>query len=70
MLRRMISPWALVASALCLGATALAVPAAHAASPSYVALGDSYSQRCRDAQSHNDHGSTCEVLWVQGSTPA
>ena len=59
MLRRMISPWALVASALCLGATALAVPAAHAASPSYVALGDSYSSGVGTRTYIND-GSTCQ----------
>ena len=43
MLRRLLRPLVLAGSALTLGVTALALPAAHAATPSYVALGDSYS---------------------------
>ena len=43
MLRRLLRPLVLAGSALTVGVTALALPAAHAATPSYVALGDSYS---------------------------
>ena len=58
MLRRPFHPWPLAASALCLGATALALPPAHAASPSYVALGDSYSSGVGTRTYIND-GTTC-----------
>jgi len=59
MLRRLSRPWPLAASALCLGATALALPPAHAASPSYVALGDSYSSGVGTRTYIND-GTTCQ----------
>ena len=59
MLRRLSRPWPLAASALCLGATALALPPAHATSPSYVALGDSYSSGVGTRTYIND-GTTCQ----------
>ena len=59
MLRRLLRPWVLTASALCLGATALAVPPAHAAAPSYVALGDSYSSGV-GTRSYISDGTTCQ----------
>jgi len=49
----------LAASALCLGASALAVPPGHAATPSYVALGDSYSSGVGTRTYIND-GTTCK----------
>ena len=59
MLRRLSRPWGLAVSALCLGATALAIPPAHAATPSYVALGDSYSSGVGTRTYIND-GTTCQ----------
>jgi hypothetical protein len=59
MLRRLLRPWALAASALCLGTTALAVPPANAATPSYVALGDSYSSGV-GTRTYIDDGTTCQ----------
>ena len=59
MLRRLLRPWALTASALCLGAAVLAVPPAHAATPAYVALGDSYSSGVGTRSYIND-GTTCQ----------
>lgn len=51
--------WALAASALCLGGTALAVPPAQAATPSYVALGDSYSSGV-GTRSYLADGTSCQ----------
>jgi lysophospholipase L1-like esterase len=59
MSRRPSRPWTLAAAVLCLGATALAVPPAHAASQSYVALGDSYSSGVGTRTYIND-GTTCQ----------
>ena len=59
LLRRLLRPRTLATSALCLGATALAVPPAHAAAPSYVALGDSYSSGVGTRTYIND-GTTCQ----------
>lgn len=59
MLRRLARPYGLAASILCLGATALAVPPAHAAGPSYVALGDSYSSGV-GTRSYLSDGTSCQ----------
>src|ERR1700712_431415 len=57
--RRLSRPGAVAASVLFVVATALAVPPAHAATPSYVALGDSYSSGVGTRSYIND-GSTCQ----------
>ncbi|MEO7351012.1 MAG: SGNH/GDSL hydrolase family protein [Marmoricola sp.] len=59
MLRRLSTSWGLAASVLCLGATALAIAPAHAATPSYVALGDSYSSGV-GTRTYIDDGTTCQ----------
>lgn len=59
LLRRPSRTWGLVASVLCLGGTALAVPPAHAASPSYVALGDSYASGT-GTRSYISDGTSCQ----------
>jgi lysophospholipase L1-like esterase len=59
MLRRLSTTCGLAASVLCLGATALAVPPAHAANPSYVALGDSYSSGV-GTRTYISDGTTCQ----------
>ena len=59
MTRRLSTTWGLIASALCLGVVALAVPPAHAATPSYVALGDSYSSGV-GTRTYLADGTTCQ----------
>ena len=59
MLRRPSTLWGVAASALCLGLTALAGPPAHAATPSYVALGDSYASGVGTRTYLND-GTSCQ----------
>src|SRR6478736_5575621 len=56
---RLLRPLVLAGSALTLGITALAVPPAHAATASYVALGDSYSSGTGTRTYLND-GTSCQ----------